>query len=88
MKNTVIPVSNDTNSQNTPLNSLEQSMNEVNKIIQDMLPEENQIFLKEKEEIQKNLLLKIEEEIKKISQSVNYDYGYFYDYENILCADD
>ena len=87
MKNKLTPVSNDTNnSQNTPLSPLEEAMNVVNKQIYDILPEENQIFLKEKEEIQKKLLLKLEEEVKKISESIDDDYDDYIDYEKkTLC---
>ena len=86
MKNKLTPVSNDTNnSQNTPLSPLEEAMNDVNNQIYDILPKENQIFLKEKEALRKKLLLKLEEEVKKISESVNYDYE---DYQTKLSVDD
>jgi hypothetical protein len=43
--------------------------------------------LKKKEEIQKKLLFELEEEVKKISECINYDYK-DYDYEIRICADD
>ena len=37
-----------------------------------ILPEENKRALKEKEELRKELLFKLEEEVKNISESVSY----------------
>ena len=94
MQNKLTQVSNNdtNNSQNTLLSPLEEAMNDVNNQIYDILPEENQIFLKEKEALRKKLLFELEEEVKKISDSIDRDYRYYKDYKRYytqkLCADD